>query len=110
MILALNTSTVQFSLALVEEDGVLVAESCIAPGARNFRSFMPLLSSRLTPCFLPKALALEGPVLILGRRHRTVTAVLRVLVFGQLLFQIFILSSERFIFLFKVFQFLYSCF
>ena len=43
MILALNTSTAQFSMALMREDGSLVAESLIAPGSGRFRAFMPIL-------------------------------------------------------------------
>jgi tRNA threonylcarbamoyladenosine biosynthesis protein TsaB len=41
MFLALNTSTVQFSMAILGEDGALVADYHISPRAKNFRGFMP---------------------------------------------------------------------
>jgi len=48
VILALNTSTAQFSMALMEEDGNLVAEFFMASRSRHFRPFMPVLHELLT--------------------------------------------------------------
>lgn len=48
MILAINTSTIQFSLALLEEDETVVAEFLISPGSKNFKNFMPSIHSFLT--------------------------------------------------------------
>jgi tRNA threonylcarbamoyladenosine biosynthesis protein TsaB len=47
MILAINTSTPQFSVAVLQESGSLVAEQVIAAKSKNFRAFMPALSSLL---------------------------------------------------------------
>jgi tRNA threonylcarbamoyladenosine biosynthesis protein TsaB len=47
MILAINTSTPQFSVALLQENGSLVAEQVIAAKSKNYRTFMPALSSLL---------------------------------------------------------------
>jgi tRNA threonylcarbamoyladenosine biosynthesis protein TsaB len=43
MILAINTSTVQFSLALLSESGGLVAEHLMSEGKGHFGSLMPTL-------------------------------------------------------------------
>jgi tRNA threonylcarbamoyladenosine biosynthesis protein TsaB len=48
VILSLNTSTAQFSMALMEEDGNLVAEFFMASRSRHFRPFMPALDELLT--------------------------------------------------------------
>jgi tRNA threonylcarbamoyladenosine biosynthesis protein TsaB len=48
VILSLNTSTAQFSMALMEEDENLVAEFFMASGSRHFRPFMPVLHELLT--------------------------------------------------------------
>lgn len=48
MILSLNTSTVQFSIALMEEDGSLVAEYFVTPGSKSFKGFMPTFDDLLT--------------------------------------------------------------
>ncbi len=45
MIFAINTSTPQFSIALIEEGGILIEEYLISPGRRNFRAFMPAVHS-----------------------------------------------------------------
>ncbi len=45
MILAINTSTAQFSVAAVQESGSLLAEQVIAAKSKNFRAFMPALDS-----------------------------------------------------------------
>ncbi len=41
MILAINTSTQQFSIALMEENGALLAEYSMSSGSKNFGHFMP---------------------------------------------------------------------
>jgi len=41
MILAVNTSTLQFSIALMKEDGTLLAEHSLSSGSKNFGHFMP---------------------------------------------------------------------
>ncbi len=41
MILAVNTSTIQFSIALLKENGTVLAEYLTSPGSRNFGSLMP---------------------------------------------------------------------
>jgi tRNA threonylcarbamoyladenosine biosynthesis protein TsaB len=47
MILAINTSTPQFSVAVLQESGSLLAEQVIAAKSKNFRLFMPVLNSLL---------------------------------------------------------------
>ena len=47
MIFAINTSTTQFSIALIEERGNVVEEYLISPGGKNFRAFMPAVHSML---------------------------------------------------------------
>ncbi|UCB50012.1 MAG: tRNA (adenosine(37)-N6)-threonylcarbamoyltransferase complex dimerization subunit type 1 TsaB, partial [Deltaproteobacteria bacterium] len=41
MILAFNTSTPQFSIALMKEEGTTLSEYYMASGSKNFRRFMP---------------------------------------------------------------------
>ncbi|MBW1766782.1 MAG: tRNA (adenosine(37)-N6)-threonylcarbamoyltransferase complex dimerization subunit type 1 TsaB [Deltaproteobacteria bacterium] len=41
MILAVNTSTIQFSIALLKENGTILAEYFTSAGSKNFGSFMP---------------------------------------------------------------------
>ncbi|MDY7034981.1 MAG: tRNA (adenosine(37)-N6)-threonylcarbamoyltransferase complex dimerization subunit type 1 TsaB [Thermodesulfobacteriota bacterium] len=48
VILAVNTSTIQPSAALMEENGTLVAEYFINPGSKNLRVLMPAVHSMLT--------------------------------------------------------------
>lgn len=43
MILAINTSTLQFGVALLEEDGTVVAECLISGRQRNFAGLMPAI-------------------------------------------------------------------
>ncbi|MBW1667468.1 MAG: tRNA (adenosine(37)-N6)-threonylcarbamoyltransferase complex dimerization subunit type 1 TsaB [Deltaproteobacteria bacterium] len=43
MILAINTSTTQFSIAILEDDGAILAEEIIFSGSKSFYSFMPAL-------------------------------------------------------------------
>jgi len=45
MIFAINTSTPQFSIALIKEEGILIEEYLISPGRKNFRAFMPAVHS-----------------------------------------------------------------
>jgi len=45
MIFAINTSTPQFSIALMKEEGVLIEEYIVSPGRKNFRAFMPVVHS-----------------------------------------------------------------
>ncbi len=47
VILAVNTSTPQFSLALVDEGGALVAEWTLRPRSKDFRHFMTALDHLL---------------------------------------------------------------
>ena len=47
MILAINTSTPQFSLALVDETGALLAEWTLSPRTKDFRHFMTALDHLL---------------------------------------------------------------
>jgi len=48
MILSLNTSTVQYSMALMEENGAVTAEYFMTPGSKSFKGFMPTLDDLLT--------------------------------------------------------------
>lgn len=48
MILAINTATIRFGLALLDEDETVLAEYLIAPGKKNFKNFMPSIHSFLT--------------------------------------------------------------
>ena len=41
MILAINSSTLQYSIALLSEDGITIAEHLILPDANGFTGFMP---------------------------------------------------------------------
>jgi len=50
MILAINTSTTQFSLALVRVTGEVLAECLISPGEKNFKTFMPAVYSIFEAC------------------------------------------------------------
>lgn len=48
MILSINTSTAQFSLALMDDEGTLTAEYFMSPASKNFHGFMPTLDHLLT--------------------------------------------------------------
>jgi tRNA threonylcarbamoyladenosine biosynthesis protein TsaB len=51
MILAINTSTTQFSIALIRVSGEeVLAEYLISPGEKNFKTFMPAVYSILDAC------------------------------------------------------------
>jgi tRNA threonylcarbamoyladenosine biosynthesis protein TsaB len=73
MILAVNTSTTQFSLALMGEHGDISAESLISPGEKNFKSFMPAVFSLFDACgadikLLKAVVAARGPGSFTGLR------------------------------------------
>jgi len=73
MLLAVNTSTRQFSVALMEESGPLLAEYFMAPGPAHFRNFMPFMEEMFSRSRLPmgevKALSVaKGPGSFTGLR------------------------------------------
>ena len=47
MLLSINTSTVQFSMALLEKSGALSAEVFMTPSSKSFTGFMPILQDML---------------------------------------------------------------
>jgi tRNA threonylcarbamoyladenosine biosynthesis protein TsaB len=50
MILALNTSTIQFSIALMDEDGGLVAEQIMSAAKGHYGLLMPALKGLMVAC------------------------------------------------------------
>lgn len=73
MILAINSSTAQFGIALMKENGAVAAEYLISPGDRNFTEFMPALQSLLassgnTPKDLTAVVTATGPGSFTGLR------------------------------------------
>ena len=73
MILAVNTSTTQFSVALIKIQGDVLAEYLISPGEKNFKSFMPAVYSIFDACHADiktlKAVAVaQGPGSFTGLR------------------------------------------
>ena len=48
MILSINTSTIQFSSALMQENGAILAEYFTSPGSKNFSGLMPAIDYLLT--------------------------------------------------------------
>jgi tRNA threonylcarbamoyladenosine biosynthesis protein TsaB len=50
MILSLNTSTTQFSVALLGETGSILAEYLITPFEKNFKTFTPSVNSLFADC------------------------------------------------------------
>lgn len=65
MILAVNTSTPQFSIALVEAEGPLRAEVILAPGSKKFGGLMPALHNLLEASDTPIG-ELKGLAVALG--------------------------------------------
>jgi tRNA threonylcarbamoyladenosine biosynthesis protein TsaB len=79
VILALNTSTPQFSLALLEADGTLLAESVMGPGGKQFSDLMPALDflmkgARSKPSQLDAVMVAKGPGSFTGIRVGMSTA------------------------------------
>jgi tRNA threonylcarbamoyladenosine biosynthesis protein TsaB len=71
--IAINTSTIQFSIALLEEDGTVIAEVYTSPGQSHFSGFMPTLDQLLHSAEMkkgdPKALIIaKGPGSFTGLR------------------------------------------
>ncbi len=48
MILSINSSTLQFSAALMQENGAVLAEYFMSPGSKHFTGFMPTVHYLLT--------------------------------------------------------------
>jgi len=48
MILSVNTSTIQFSIALMQENGSILAEYFMSPSEKYFKNFMPATHSLLS--------------------------------------------------------------
>ncbi|MGD9040202.1 MAG: tRNA (adenosine(37)-N6)-threonylcarbamoyltransferase complex dimerization subunit type 1 TsaB [Desulfobacteraceae bacterium] len=73
MILAFNTSTPQFSIALMREEGTILSEYYMASGSKNFRRFMPgidflLASSDVDPKVIKALIVATGPGSFTGLR------------------------------------------
>jgi tRNA threonylcarbamoyladenosine biosynthesis protein TsaB len=73
VILAINTSTLQFSLALLERDGTLLTESVMGPAGKQFSGLMPALdflvkASCSTPSRLDGVIVAKGPGSFTGLR------------------------------------------
>lgn len=72
-ILAFNTATSPFSMALVREDGTLIAETLLAPPSGGFAFFMPALHQMLSwvkvePGELKALAVVKGPGSFTGLR------------------------------------------
>ncbi|MFZ7110966.1 MAG: tRNA (adenosine(37)-N6)-threonylcarbamoyltransferase complex dimerization subunit type 1 TsaB [Desulfatiglandales bacterium] len=79
MLLAINTSTPQFSIGLVLENGSLVAEFSLSPGSNNFFGLMPaidhlLVSSSVEPGEIKAVVVAKGPGSFTGLRVGISTA------------------------------------
>ena len=73
MILAINSSTTQFGVALIREKGTVSAEYMTSSADRNFSGFMPaldslLMSSGITPKDLTAVVTATGPGSFTGLR------------------------------------------
>jgi tRNA threonylcarbamoyladenosine biosynthesis protein TsaB len=73
MILAINTSTTQFGIALLKTQGDVTAEYLISPGEKNFKSFMPAVNSIFDACHvdfkaLKAVIVAQGPGSFTGLR------------------------------------------
>lgn len=73
MLLSINTSTVQFSIALMEDNGVLRAEVFMTPSSKSFEGFMPTLQdllgrSSLKPDQIHAFIVVKGPGSFTGLR------------------------------------------
>ena len=79
MLLAINTSTPQFSIGLLLENGSLVAELSLSPGSNNFFGLMPaidhlLVSCKVYPGEIKAAVVAKGPGSFTGLRVGISTA------------------------------------
>ena len=73
MLLSINTSTVQFSMALLEKSGALRAEVFMTPSSKSFTGFMPILQdmlkrSSLKPDQVEAFIVTRGPGSFTGLR------------------------------------------
>ncbi|RPI77710.1 MAG: tRNA (adenosine(37)-N6)-threonylcarbamoyltransferase complex dimerization subunit type 1 TsaB [Desulfobacteraceae bacterium] len=73
MILVLNTATVQFSMALMDQSGSVRAEFSLAPTGAHFRELMPAVeylfqSAQMTTRDLEAVIAVRGPGSFTGLR------------------------------------------
>lgn len=73
MLLAFNTSTLQFSVALLDEKGALVAEFSMASGSKNYNGFMPVVDhllrhSKVRAGDIKAVFAAKGPGSFTGLR------------------------------------------
>ena len=73
MILAINTATMQFGLAMLDENGGLISELMIKPRGKNFRRFMPSIHSlfelsNISPREIKAIVIVKGPGSFTGLR------------------------------------------
>lgn len=65
MILSINTATVQFGIALMEENGTIAAEYFMTPMSKSFKGFMPALDDLLIRSAISKE-NIEGLIVATG--------------------------------------------